>query len=272
MILKKVIYYFLAGLLLSFLSCNLKDGSEELPNLNPKESFTESEAPKEYTHELLNFNTPWGYDKEVNSSRLYPLLVSGKWGEGKSQYNSISKDYPAFVIDYQKTSSTDGQALAIWIKSAIDAGYRIDINRIYLTGFSWGGSSSFKLAKGMYSENMFFAAINRVAGQSQSDLGDEIAKETALWYHIGLEDSETRVEVAKQTLKNMIGYEWNSTVSKEIITDNIDGYSRETTTLTRNGYSMFKYSEYTGMGHTSGPCYKDEDLFPWMFSNSLLYR
>ncbi len=240
------------------------------PNPNPQESFDDSHTPVEFIHESLSFKSPWGYEKEDNVSRLYPLLVSGMWGEGQGHYNNIAQDYPVFVIDYQKSSSSDGQALAVWIKSAIEAGYRIDENRIYLTGFSYGGSSSYPLAKGMHSEEMYFAAIIRVAGQSQPDLSNEIAGQTAVWYHIGLNDTETRVNVARQSLENMRGYECNSTAIEEFRSDDITGYARTTVTLTRNGNPMFIYSEYTDMGHTSGPCYTDEAIFPWLFNHSLL--
>ena len=241
--------------------------------LNPDETFDDEDAPVDYTLEGLTFSGPWGYEKFTNSLRKYPLLVSGMWGEGQRNYNNDgAQEFPAFVIDYQESSEADGQALARWINSAIDEGYRIDTNRIYLTGFSYGGSSSYPLAKGMYQEDMFFAAIIRCAGQSQSDLTNEIAEATAVWYHIGLEDTETRVEVARAALDFMRDYECNRWAFETDKSDDITGYERTTVTLTRGGYPMFKYSEYTGMGHTSGPCYTDEDLFPWLFSHSLSYR
>jgi dienelactone hydrolase len=238
-------------------------------SLNPEQAFQEADSPKVLTHKELLFKSPWGYEKSGNESRHYPLLVSGMWGEGESQYNKVNQDYHAFVLDYQKKTSADGAALASWIRSAISEGYRIDTNRIYLTGFSYGGSSSYPLAKGMYEEDMYFAALIRVAGQSQSDIGNEIAQKTAVWYHIGLEDTETRVEVARQALENMRQYESNAAAIEQSHTDTITGYDRVTVTLTRDEKPMFKYSEYTGMGHSPGACYKDEYLFYWLFNHSL---
>ena len=124
-----------------------------------------------------------GDTPEANAARNYPLLVSGYWGEGQGEYSAVSKTHPAFVIDYQKDGVGDGEALADWIDSAIAAGFRIDRTRVYLTGFSRGGSGSFPLAKGMYNKDRYFATIVRVAGQSQSDIGNAIAEKTALWYH-----------------------------------------------------------------------------------------
>lgn len=269
---KKSPLYLIAILcLLAFTACE-KSNSEPNPaieGLNPRETFVDADAPVEYTHKGITMHSPWGYKKAANDARFYPLVVSGKWGEGEGYYNAVAKDYPAFVIDYQKSESTDGQALAKWIKSAISAGYRIDINRIYLTGFSAGGSGSYPLAKGMFAEGVYFAAIIRVAGQSQSDLGNDIAQKTAVWYHIGLSDDALRVEVARNALTYMRNYACNRGVSETNTSDSKTGYERTTVTLTRGGSPMFKYSEYKDMGHTPGPCYKDGDLLPWLFSHSL---
>jgi hypothetical protein len=166
---KSNLYLITILCLLAFTACEKSDSDSV--DLNPKETFVNTDAPVAYVHENMSMQCPWGYSKTTNATRSYPLVVSGMWGEGEGYYNAVAKDYPAFVIDYQKSSSTDGQTLAKWIKSAIKAGYRIDINRIYLTGFSYGGSSSYPLAMGMYAEGVYFAAIIRVAGQSQSDLG-----------------------------------------------------------------------------------------------------
>lgn len=256
--------------LLSFVSC--EKSSSDVVELNPKETFVEADAPVNFIHEGHTFQSPWGYKKADNESRSYPLVVSGMWGEGQEKYKAVAKNYPAFVIDYQKSEAADGQALAKWIKSAISAGYRIDLNRIYLTGFSYGGSSSYPLAKGMFAEGVYFAAIIRVAGQSQSDLGNAIAQKTAVWYHIGLSDDAVRVKVAREAMEYMRKYECNKGASETKDADNIAGYERTTVTLTRSGYPIFKYSEYAKMGHTPDPCYTDRTLLPWLFSHSLKLR
>jgi len=267
---KRNLYVLAIMYLLSIVSC--EKSNPGIVDLNPKETFVDTDAPVGYVHQNISFQGPWGYEKVENASRYYPLLVSGMWGEGQGYYKAVAKNYPAFVIDYQKSSESDGKALAQWIKSAISSGYRIDLNRIYLTGFSYGGSSSYPLAKGMYAEGAYFAAIIRVAGQSQSDLGNDIAQQTAVWYHIGLSDDQVRVEVARDALKYMKNYKCNNSASETKTSDNKTGYERTTVTLTRSGYPMFKYSEYTNMGHTPGPCYTDESLLPWLFNHSLLYR
>jgi hypothetical protein len=271
---------WLLMILLLFSSCSIlfednpdSDSYANIDNLlNPDETFTEDDAPVSLTYDDMSFSSPWGYDKDDNASREYPILVSGCWGEGEDEYADFEETYPAFLLSYQYYGETAGQTLAQWIAGAVEEGYRIDTNRIYLTGFSAGGSGSFTLAKGMYLEDMYFAAIIRLSGQSQSDLTNEIATETAVWYHIGLDDTDTRIEVAEETLEYMRNYECNSDAVETEEDDTVTGYARTTITLTRSGFDMFKYSEYTGVGHWTNPMYDDEEQFPWMFGHSLLYR
>lgn len=264
------LYLITSIYLFVFVSCEKSD--LELVRLNPKETFVSSDAPVAYVHENFTFQSPWGYKKKENACRYYPIVVCGLWSEGRRYYQAVAQQYPAFVIDYLKSTEPDGQVLAKWIRSARKAGYRIDFNRIYLTGFSQGGSGSFSLAKGMYAQGLYFAAIMRVSGSSQSDLGNEIAQKTAVWYHVGLADYEIRIKNARETLQNMRNYKCNSGVVETKVFDTIIGFERNTITLTRSRYPMFKLSEYAKLAHTYGPCYADGTEFPWLFSHSLKYR
>lgn len=252
-------------ILIHLFGCTNPTQSTQSVELNPSETFTDEDAPLDFTHDTISFTGPWGYNRPQNSSRLYPLVVAGYWGEGVGKYRAVAQRYPAFVFSYQKDSVSAGESLALWIASAINAGYRIDPDRIYLTGFSRGGSGSYPLAKGMYNQGRYFAAILRVAGQSKSDIGNDIAAKTAIWYHIGLEDTATRVEVARKALELTRGYACNAAVLQTTTTDTITGYQRSTVTFLRGERPMFVYSEYTGMGHTSSPCYTDPAVLPWMF-------
>lgn len=244
-------------------------GGEASLDVKPQASFDPSDAPKTYSFGTLVFKGPWGYDRAENATRSYPLLVSGFWNEGSDHYAAVGQTYPAFVLSYQKDTEADGRFLGQWITNAITAGYRIDINRVYLTGFSRGGSGSFPLARGMHEAGRHFAAIIRGAGQSQPDLGNEIAQKTAVWYHIGLSDSPARVEVARDALEFNRSYACNREAVESQTSDTLTGHERTTVTLTRSGLPLFRYSEYVGMGHTATPCYKDPALFSWMFNCSL---
>lgn len=241
--------------------------------LNPAETFTAEDSPALFSVDGKAFTAPWGYGRPANADRLYPLLVSGFWGDGQGAYTaqdrSFNKRFPAFTLDWQKDGVSDGEDLADLIDSAIASGYRIDPSRIYLTGFSRGGSGSFPLAKGMGNRGKYFAAILRMAGQSQSDLGNGIAARTALWYHIGLQDEPQRVTVARAALENFRAYESYSGAVERQVTDGTCGVSRTSITLYRAGKPDFRYSEYDGMGHESGTCYRDPELFTWLFNRKL---
>lgn len=213
--------FVILTLLLFAMACS--DGSADgaydtyQPSLDPVETFTEDDSPKTLTHDGRQFKSPWGYEKSGNATRSYPLLVSGCWGEGQGEYSAISKKHPAFVIDYQKNGTQDG---------AIAAGYRIDQTCVYLTGFSQGGSGSYPLASGMHAKGKYFAAIIRVAGQSQSDIGNAIADKTAIWYHIGLKDTDQRIQVARNALKNFRAYPAYANAIETTTEDTVTGMER----------------------------------------------
>jgi hypothetical protein len=243
---------------------------------NPIEEFTEADRPGTVvvrTSSLsFNLDLPWGYARSANASRKYPIVVNGCWGEGGLFSEPVRKKYPAFFLDFNNYSTDEHGALLADLLGSIESGYRIDAGRVYLTGFSQGGSGSFKLVRGMLSKGKLFAAVIRVAGQSESALAEEAAEKTSLWYHIGLSDDASRVSVARATYADLKARAVNAQAKESTATDALTGFSRTTRTLTKDGIDIFKYSEYEGMGHDPGPCYADPALFDWLFAQSLDLR
>lgn len=238
-----------------------------------KETFTESDKPDTIKLQNFNLTTPWGYNKMENKARKYPLVVNGCWGEGHLFRENVRMKYPSFYLDFNNYSTeSDGETLANLIDEAIRQNCRIDTDRIYLTGFSRGGSGSFKIVRGMLTKGKLFAGIIRVAGQSESVLPDEAVEKTSIWYHIGLKDLNVRIDVARAAYTYLKGTPTNATAAESIVTDSITGYTRTTKILTKNGIEIVKMSEYQGMGHEPGPCYNDPALFDWLFSQSLDHR
>jgi len=243
--------------------------------VTPPEIFTDAvdDIPETKKLRTLDLVTPWGYLRSANSTRKYPLVVNGCWGEGGLFGESVRKKYPAFYLDFNNYSSeSDGETLAEMIDEAILAGWRIDTNRIYLTGFSAGGSGSYKIVRGMITRDKLFAGIIRCAGQSESVFANEAVAKTSLWYHIGLNDDAIRVDVAKAAYANLKAHKANASAVETTKTDTITGFARTTKTLTLNGIEIVKMSEYAGMGHEPGPCYRDPALFDWLFAQSLARR
>jgi hypothetical protein len=244
----------------------------ECPVTTKTEVFTESDRPDSQDIQGWSLTNPWGYNRADNANRSYPLVVNGCWNEGPNFGEDTRKKYPSFYLNFGSCEDSSGTVLADLIDAAATANYRIDPNRIYLTGFSQGGSGSFKIVRGMLARNKLFAGIVRVAGQSESVLADGAVAKTSLWYHIGLQDDQSRIDVARATYTNLKGHPDNASAIESSITDSITGYNRITKSLTRNGIQIVKMSEYDGMGHDPSPCYRDTALFDWLFSQSLACR
>jgi predicted peptidase len=143
------------------------------------------------------------------------------------------------------------------------------VNRIYLTGFSAGGSGSYMLVRGFISRGRLFAGIIRVAGQSNTQLPDEAVAQTSIWYHIGLNDTPTRVQVARDAYDFLKNHTFNTTATESTVSDTISSYDRTTKTLTKDSIEIVKYTEYPGVGHTPAPAYADPGVFDWLFGQSL---
>ena len=245
----------------------------DCPVATPTEIFTDSDMPVTNKLQTFDLTTPWGYTKSENFERKYPLVVNGRWGEGPKFVEGVRKKYPSFYLSFGNSpSDSEGVLLANLIDEAIKANCRIDTNRIYLTGFSEGGSGSFKLVRGMLTKGKLFAGIIRVAGMSEWVLADEAVEKTSIWYHIGLTDTQLRIDGARTTYTNLKNHASNATAVETMTTDGITGLSRTTKTLTKNGIEIVKMSEYPLMGHVAGPCYNDPAIFDWLFSQSLSCR
>jgi predicted peptidase len=258
-------------------SCNIEKNTTSEKKLRriytPAETFTDEDKPETKSLDSFKLDTPWGYNKESNTSRNYPIVVNGCWGEGVYFPDEIRKKYPSFYLDFNNYyTESDGELLSKLIDDAISEKYRLDMDRIYLTGFSQGGSGSFKLVRGMLNKGKLFAAIIRVAGQSESVLADAAVAKTSLWYHIGLDDEPARIDVAMETYSNLKKHQHYKDAFESISTDTITGYNRTTKTFTKDGVEIFKFSVYTGVGHTPAPCYNDSEIFDWLFNNSLSFR
>jgi hypothetical protein len=276
---KEIIKVLFAVMVLGIASChneNTQTSSIKRKVYTLQETFTSADQPEiKYLipPDTFKLETPWGYNRVSNSTRKYPIVINGCWGEGVYFSEDVRKKYPSFYLDFNNYyTDADGEMLAGLIDIAISQNYRFDTERIYLTGFSQGGSGSFKIVRGMLKKGKLFAAIIRVAGQSESVLADSAVAKTSIWYHIGLDDDVLRVNVASDTYSNLKTHTYNANAVESILTDNIAGYSRTTRTLTKDGVDIVKMSEYTGVGHTPDPCYKDPEVFDWLFNNTLSFR
>jgi predicted peptidase len=184
------------------------------------------------------------------------------------QARKFQLNYPCFVLVPQTNGSWDNDKLINLIED-FKKNHRIDLNRVYLIGYSMGGSGSYSLANAYYQYNKhLFAGIIRLAGQSQTTLEDSIVKHTSVWLHIGLKDSELRIQVTRDAYDFLKSSHLQAIETTSKV--NISPYSGTTVTLTENGLEIVKKTEYNNVGHSINNLpFADEYLLKWLFSQEV---
>ncbi len=280
-----------------FLALNSCEKSNESPANQPfrhvpiSENFDEADKPSYETKTYDDNGTsrnyelmlPWNYDKDYNANRSYPLMInvhySGSLVAGKTDR---MQDYPCFCLD----AGADSDWFYAMIAELV-TNYRIDINRIYLAGFSAGGSGSFPFASNLEAnQGLTVAGIVRCAGGSKTELSDAIAGKTSVWYHVGLQDSydfgygngllsedpNDERRISNKAYEFVKGLNSSIGAVETVTTDTISGYVRTTTALRLAGVEVFKRSHYAEMGHSSSPVYNDPEVVKWLFNQHLSNR
>lgn len=224
---------------------------------------------------------PWNYDKPLNSARKYPLVVYlHGWGAaGNISFlnflgyeiedgvddniaKSFQTNYPSFVLVPQSNDDEWKADKVISLIEEFKSKYRIDTNRIYLIGYSMGGSGSYIVANAWFDLNKcLFAGIIRLAGQSQTILRDEIAQKTSVWLHIGLNDSQLRIDVTREAYNFLKSK--HPAAAESTKNESYNGVSSSTLILQENNTEIIKKTEYPTLGH-------DVDLIP--FENGTLIK
>lgn len=262
------------------IGCDQMKSNDSIP-----EDFEESNKPVfEYNAEDDSYLLkPWNYEKSFNDGRKYPLVVylhgSGSSGSpsgmamGHLGYNNddFKKNHPCFVYIPHTSGGWNNARLISQIENLKDD-YRINKNKIYLVGYSMGGSGSYSLANAYYDHNEhLFAGIIRLAGQSQVEVRDAIARKTSIWLHIGLNDMELRVTVTRQAYEFLKDFHAGASETSKNV--EIENHSGSTLTLTKNDIEIVKKTEYDNDGHgVSNFPFNDPYLIEWLFSQSLSKR
>lgn len=246
-----------------------------------EEIYKESDRPEFVQDQQNDFYLckPWNYDKSNNSEREYPLFVylHGGGGDGKPSClpcflnDDDKKKYPCFVYLPHSVRGWNQQKYIDQIES-LKSQYRINKNRIYLMGYSMGGSGSYAHANRYYDYNKhLYAGIVRMAGQSQTIVREAIAEKTSIWYHVGLSDTPKRVEVANAAYKFLKEFPSNQSATEITIYSPNNEYPSVTTTLKLNDIEIVKFTKYNApVGHNvSHIPLIDPYLLEWLFNQSL---
>lgn len=274
-----------------------------------EETFDESNRPGlEYnaagTYYLVR---PWNYEKGYNAHKKYPLLIylhgSGQAGYLKNLYymgmgyygdndfttdltltakpyeykkdvaDEFRKTYPCFMFVPQESGVPFNTAKIMGQIEQLKSDYRIDTDRIYIHGFSMGGSAAYSLPAQYYNYNgQMFAGIIRLNGGSVT-LPDPVIKKTSVWIMTGSNDTNSTAtgREAYAFLKNHVYNSGSEEFEKSHY--KVGEYWADTVYLVNGGIEIARKTEYPGVGHIliTFP-FDDPYVFEWLFSQSLKNR
>jgi predicted peptidase len=184
---------------------------------------------------------------------------------------TFREKYPCFVYVPQCPNGLvwEGQTLTNVIDTIehLKASYPIDPQRLYLIGYSMGGSGVYALAERYYTYNhQLFAGIVRIAGQSFFDRRvHNIVSKSAVWLHIGLRDASLRVDRAREAFKELKKIHGNPKEQIQEFDEN--GQRGRTFTLLTDQWEKVKLTEYPDLGHGIPHIPFDyQDVMMWLFS------
>ncbi len=258
----------LLPLLLVGLACPATAAERTVVPLPPVETFTDEDRPTGYWDGTSSWEEPWGYRRPENATRLYPLVVFGPWNESGYFTTALRKAYPAFYLVINDASEAAGAALSDRIDAVLASpGFRIALNRIHLTGFSMGGSGSYKTIRGFLSKGKCFAGLIRLAGQSESVLAEGAIHKLAISMHIGLKDTQQRIDVSRALYAQIRNHPANAQATETVLDE--PAFGRTTKVLTLEGVDVIRYSEYPNMGHTTDLPYSDPALYSWIMTRAI---
>lgn len=233
------------------------------------------------------FSFPWNYDKSWNENRTYPLVVliggSGSVGSSTSdlfnnelppqfwtgtyQQSDQWQEYPCFIYISHPDQYYDDEVAGHDVATIeyIKENYRVDEDRVYILGYSMGGSGTHYLANNYYTSYGAgnIAAISRLVGYLELSIDDDSID---CWYHIGLDDNSTWV-TAVQTAYSNFKTARSGGVEQES-TSEVNGYSALTKTYVYDSSIPGKYTEYTGVDHSVilDTVYENPEVLRWIFS------
>jgi predicted peptidase len=194
--------------------------------------------------------------RDYKGDKDYPCILFLHGGEGGSDGKKQvtvglgtaikareAKGFPFITIFPQSNpkgwkADSDPGKLAMAILAEVRKNFKVDPNRIYLTGLSMGGGGTWSLA---VTHPEVWAAIAPVCGSSYDTAEDmEKIKDIPCWAFHG--DADKTVKV---------------TVTRDLVAE-----------LKKAGANV-KYTEYPGVGHNSwDKAYATDELYTWLLDQS----
>ena len=252
--------------------------------------------PDTFERSAFQFRGPRDYDP----AKDYPLLVylhgGGSNGTdnqkalkatpGSVKGDELQKRHPTFVYVPQcppggSWASRAARTMVVNTVQHLKAVYPIDPRRVYLAGFSMGGSGSYHIAKHYHDvTRSSFAAVVRCAGQSDYPMAThKVLARSSVWIQIGkLDNANRRYELALDSYAKLreIHYpapgeaDTHETAKDLTIVTPRKTYKGRTRTLTEKGVKVARISEYDGEGHSTWDFpFRNPQVFAWMFAQRL---
>lgn len=192
------------------------------------------------------------------------------------QARAFRRDYPSFVYVPQcpvDKTWEDGEMVEMVVQgiAEIRDAYPIDTSRLYLIGYSMGGSGTYSVAARYNGANeQKIASIVRLAGQGlfDSDIHRRVSR-SAVWLHVGLKDAPLRVERAREAFGLL--EQWRNVSSTTSEPVRIEGHPGTTTILSEGDQKVALLTEYERDGHSiAGFPFDDPRLIEWLFEQRAL--
>jgi predicted peptidase len=196
--------------------------------------------------------------KKLKAKERYPVVIflHGKGSGGDDNEKQLQagatnfakddfyKKNPSFIIAPQCPDDSKG-----WNGEYLDDVISLieemlkdlptDKNRVYITGLSMGGFGTWKALA--HSPKLFAAAVPVCGGGNPSTAKD--IKDIPIWVHHGAADPAVSVEGSRKMVEAL----------KEV----------------RGNVRYTEYDEASGIQHNAwDPCYKNEEVFEWIFAQS----
>jgi fibronectin type 3 domain-containing protein len=209
-----------------------------------------------------------GVDDRYKAIIIYPQANFNAWADGKpfangnydySQTSPVVGDQQLMLkmmdfllLNGGTTGATDGKL------------FRIDLNRVYISGLSNGGGGSWDAI--MRRPEMFAAAMPLSSAGPANSYIDRI-KYVGVWYWQGGTDNNPIPSVGRAAMDAQQAVTGFSRFTPIDITTGVNGQGKATNTFVGNK----RYIEESVYGHgVFTDCYRHPDYWRWLFSQSQL--
>lgn len=216
---------------------------------------------------------------DYSPTRAWPLIVSlhPNWRQGNdgmlptgtefaARVRENRSPFPALVLFPQaqidtRWSDADMEELVIAELDDAMARFRVDATRVYLHGYSMGGSGVYRIA---YRWTDRFAAIVSVAGRvvpAPPNTPEEIGRDRQT--NVFLAAADPYATLAER-LKSIPIWLFHGDADERVPV----GESRQLVAALRSVGAPVRYTEYPGVNHTvvSQKASADADLLKWLFT------